>query len=358
MDTKTKFVINAFFYGILLLLFFLFYQYILPALTPFIIGFCVASLVQFLLRKLKLTEKKYTNYIASGLCIVIYAGIAGLLFLFGATIVAEIRDFAAALPNLFDSYLYPFFMQFADYLDSLLTPFDPSLVEWIFELGKSLASAVGQFATNLSASAVKWVADGAVSIPGLLIQIILTIVSTFYIATDYSRVVGFLKKLIPESKRALTSQALTYAESAVFAFLKSYSIIFILTFFELSIGFLILGIPYAIAIAFAIAFFDLMPVLGTGGILLPWAVILLFMGNYPLAIGILVLYLIVAAVRNIVEPRIVGSRIGLHPLATLVAMIVGMHLMGLIGMLLFPVSLVAITNFQAAKRSTGSTETE
>lgn len=347
MDAKTKFVINAFFYGIILLLFALFYKYILPILTPFIIGFCVASLVHFILGRFKLTGKKHDRLIASAVCIAIYAGIAGLLFLFGATVVSQVREFAVAMPELFDTQLYPFFVQCAAYLESLLAPIDPELVEWIFEVGKSLAASLGEFATGLSATLVKWVANGAVEIPGLLVQIILTVVSTFYIAADYDRVVGFLKALIPESKHALTFQALGYAKTAVLAFLKSYSILFVLTFFELSIGLLILDIPYAVAIALGIAFFDMMPVLGTGGILLPWAVILLFMGNYPLAIGIVVLYLVIAAVRNTVEPRIVGNQIGLHPLATLVALILGLNLMGLIGMLLFPIALVAITNLRA-----------
>lgn len=349
MDTKTKFVVNAIFYGIILLLFILFYRYILPILTPFIIGFCVASAVHFIMEKLRLSGRTYEKATASVLCVAIYAVIGGLLFLFGATIVAQVRDFAAALPGLFDAHVYPFFLQCADYLEATLAPIDPALVDWIFEVGKSLAATLGEFATSLSATAVKWVANGAVEIPGLLIQIILTIVSSFYIATDYDRVLDFLKKQIPESKRELILQAVTYAENAVFAFVKSYVTLFFLTFFELSIGFLILDIPYAVVIALAIAFFDLMPILGTGGILLPWAVILLFMGNYPLAIGILLLYVIVTVVRNALEPRIVGNRIGLHPLATLVALILGLRLMGVIGMLLFPIALVAITNLHASK---------
>lgn len=359
MDAKTKFVVNAFFYGIILLLFVLFYKYILPILTPFIIGFCVASLVHFILKRLRLTGKKHDKVIASVMCVGIYAAIAGLLFLFGATIVSQVRDFATALPGLFDTYLYPFFPRCAEYIAATLDPIDPALVDWIFEVGKSLASTLGEFATNLSAAAVKLVASGAVSIPGLLIQIILTIVSTFYIATDYDRILDFLKKQIPETKRELTLQAFQYAEKAVFAFIKSYVTIFFLTWFELSVGLMILGIPYAVVIALAIAFFDLMPILGTGGILLPWAVILLFMGNYPLAVGILVLYLVVVAVRNAVEPRIVGDRIGLHPLATLVALVLGLQLMGLVGMLLFPIVLVAITNLRASRRAvSGSEETK
>lgn len=346
MELKKNFVINAAFYGIALLLVVLTYQYIVPILMPFIIGFCVASVIRFLMRKLKLNEVKYHRPLSAVFCIVFYVLVSGLIFLLGATVVRQVSDFIAALPELFDTVLYPLFIELARRLKEVLAPFDPKLLDVLFEMGHSALQSLAQYATNLSASAVKWVASGAVSIPGLLIQIILTVVATFYIASDYTLVLQFLKKLIPESKRSLTIQALRYAETAVLVYIKSYSLIFLMTFLELAMGLLILDIPYSGVIALAIAAFDLMPVLGTGGILLPWSVILVMMGNYPLALGILVLYIVITAVRNTVEPKIVGTQIGLHPLATLVAMILGLKLIGLIGMLCFPIGLVAITHLK------------
>ena len=124
--------------------------------------------------------------------------------------------------------------------------------------------------------------------------------------------------------------------------------LFVVTFVELWIGLSILKIPYSLAIAFGIALFDLMPVLGTGGILLPWTVIALVTGNYGMALGVGLLYIVITVIRNSLEPRIVGGEIGLHPLATLVAMILGLGLMGLVGMLLFPITLVALTNIRKA----------
>jgi len=145
-------------------------------------------------------------------------------------------------------------------------------------------------------------------------------------------------------------QALRYTRTAVLAYLKSYSIMFCLTFVELWIGFLILKVPYTLGLAFGIAVFDLMPILGVGGILLPWGFIALVMGNLPMGIGVIVLYLVIAAVRNAVEPRIVGKHIGLHPLATLVAMVVGLKLAGLVGMLLLPISMVAVMRIREEAR--------
>lgn len=109
---------------------------------------------------------------------------------------------------------------------------------------------------------------------------------------------------------------------------------------------LILRIPYAVFVALAIAVFDILPVLGTGGILLPWAVVLIIIGNVPLAIGIFVLYVVVTAIRNTIEPKIVGRQIGLHPLATLIAMFIGLKFFGIIGVFVFPVTLAILANME------------
>lgn len=80
-------------------------------------------------------------------------------------------------------------------------------------------------------------------------------------------------------------------------------------------------------------------ILGTGLVLLPWALVAGVMGNMFLAIGMLALYVVITAIRNVVEPKLVGRKIGLHPLATLISMFVGLQLFGILGMFLFPLLL-------------------
>ena len=92
-------------------------------------------------------------------------------------------------------------------------------------------------------------------------------------------------------------------------------------------------------IALLISVFDILPVLGTGGIMIPWVVIDVILGNYSLALGLLVLYLIITVIRNIIEPKIVGKQIGLHPVITLASMFVGVQLLGVWGLFGFPIGL-------------------
>lgn len=346
MEMKKNFVINTAFYGIISLLVIVGWKYLLPVMMPFIIGFVIASIVQFPLNRMGLRRPGRRKLAAAGLCLALYALLIFLMVFFSAKVIAEIGDFAMTLPELVYDSVYPLIWDIGDHIQLILEPIDMTLAQLVNEVGKTLASTVAGYATKFSGWAVRTVATGAVSIPGALIQIIITIVSSFYIAADYRSVLDFLKRLIPKPQRDFVVQVVSYARTAVGAYIKSYFILFCITFVELWVGLVILGIPYALGLAFGIAVFDLMPILGVGGILLPWGAVALVMGNFKMGIGVIVLYLIIAAVRNSVEPRIVGKEIGLHPLATLVAMVVGLRLAGLFGMLLLPISMVAIVKLR------------
>ena len=346
MELRKNFVINAAFYGIIAVLAIIGWRYLLPAMMPFIVGFVVASIVQFPLNRLKLKKPGHRKLAAAGLCIVFYALLAFLAVFFSVKVIAEISDFAMTLPDLIYDSIYPMVWDMGDKIQLILEPIDMSLAQLVNEVGKTLVSTVAGYATKFSAWAVRTVASGAVSIPGALIQIIITVVSSFYIAADYRTVLDFLQSLIPGGHRDSEVQVVSYARTAVVAYIKSYSILFCITFLELWIGLALLKIPYELGLAFGIAVFDLMPILGVGGILLPWGGVALILGNLKMGIGIIVLYLVIVAVRNSVEPRIVGREIGLHPLATLVAMVVGLRLAGLVGMMLLPITLVALVKLR------------
>lgn len=346
VEEKKKFIINAAFYAIVIVLVAVVWKYVIPILMPFLVGFLIASVVRFIMHKTRLNTGKYNKPIALLLCAVFYVLVLALLVWVGYALVGQITDLAGELPALVDQHLYPFFVQLSQYITALLEPIDPTLLEWIMDLGKDVVSSLGKAATSASTTVLKWVANGAVSIPDMLVTVIITVVASFYIAADYNTVLRMLGKLIPQEKRRMVLDTLRYGKTAIVVYIKSYAVMFVLCFLEIAVGMTIMQIPYAWLIALGIALFDLMPVLGAGGILLPWMVVLLVMGNIPLGLGMLAQYLVIVAVRHAVEPRLVGQQIGLHPLATLVAMIFGLRTIGLMGMLLCPIVLVAYTNMK------------
>jgi sporulation integral membrane protein YtvI len=120
-------------------------------------------------------------------------------------------------------------------------------------------------------------------------------------------------------------------------YLKAYLLIMLITFFEVFIGLSILKVNYAFILAIVIAIVDILPVLGTGAVLVPWAILAFIGGNAPLGIGLIVLYGVTLIARQIIEPRIIGSTLGLHPLMTLASVYIGLKLLGLAGIFIGPI---------------------
>ena len=140
-------------------------------------------------------------------------------------------------------------------------------------------------------------------------------------------------RLIGERGRALLLHIREYLVGTLLICIRSYALIMSITFLELSIGLTLIGVEHSIPTALCIALFDILPVLGTGGIMIPWTVISLLQGRYALGVGLAVVYLAVTVIRNILEPKIVGGQLGLHPVVTLAGMFIGAQLFGIIGLL-------------------------
>lgn len=130
--------------------------------------------------------------------------------------------------------------------------------------------------------------------------------------------------------------------NALIGFLKAQLILLTITFTESLIGLNIIGIKYAFIISVFVALVDILPILGTGSVYVPWAIISIIAGKYRLGISLLVLYGIIVTIRYMIEPKIVGQQLGIHPLITLMSMYVGIRLMGAVGVLVGPTIAVTI----------------
>ena len=122
-------------------------------------------------------------------------------------------------------------------------------------------------------------------------------------------------------------------------------ILMFITFIELSVLFMAVGIDRAVLIAVITSLVDALPVLGVGTVLIPWAVFELLMGNGRLALYLIIIYCAVVIIRSILEPKIVGVHIGLPPVVTLIAAYVGYASVGVAGMILFPIIIILVKEF-------------
>lgn len=183
-------------------------------------------------------------------------------------------------------------------------------------------------------------------LPQGLLALTVTVVACFYFSLQLDAIHAALSALLPERARCRLASgdgALSRRVTRGIArYLRAYLILFAMTFGELLVGFLILGVDYALLVALIVAVVDLLPVLGTGTVLVPWAVWCFISGQAGRGVGLLVLYGVITVLRQVAEPHIVGGSFGMHPLVSLMAMYVGFSLFGVVGMIVFPTVLVLI----------------
>jgi sporulation integral membrane protein YtvI len=179
----------------------------------------------------------------------------------------------------------------------------------------------------------------ATGVPSLILSLLTMIFTTIFMVSDYENISNFTSQHIPLGIKKILKDIRFYLTNTLLVVIRSYALIMLLTFTELSILFAIFGIQNAFLKASIIAVLDILPILGTGGIMIPWAVISFALGNTAMGIKLIVIYIIVTVIRNFVEPKIVGAQLGLHPIITLVAMFIGLRLFGFWGLFGLPVGI-------------------
>lgn len=335
IEKKRDFLINVAYWLIVAAVVYLLLKYLLPIALPCILGLLVAWMVVWLSQKLHCTHK----FFRLGLTLLIY-GILGLLIgLVAVKGVTAVSGIIQWLPQVYENKLQPFAVTVYNWSVEHMQMLDPTLVNALNMLLESVLSTLKNLVSVLSGAAVNLLSILATGIPNLVFSLLAMIFSTIFVVVDYDRIAAFTAANIPESIQTILSKIRIYLTDTLFVVIRSYVLIMLLTFAELSILFSFFGIEHAVLKATLIAFMDILPILGTGGIMIPWAVISLVLGYTTLGLELLLIYGIVTVVRNYVEPKIVGAQLSLHPIITLVSMFIGLRLFGILGLFGLPVGI-------------------
>lgn len=310
-------------------------KYIGSVVLPFVLAFFAAwglsFFVDFAAAKLHLRRG-----LAAVLTVVLfYAILAVLLYLLGSRIVELIQGCAAEVTGFFKDTVIPF-------LQAINTWVEGALVESPQNRNAAAVSRASEMTSGVSAKVFDGMSEVAAYIPGACMNLFLTVIATMLIELEFPDIRAFIARQIPKRWKRSVEELQKYVMGTLGRCALSYCLILLLTFAELTAGLLLLRVEGAVVIALMIAILDIFPVLGTGTILLPWAVIVSASGNLPLGIGLVLLYLVITVVRNIVEPHLVGKQMGLSPIVTLVSMIVGLRFLGIVGMILLPLGVALI----------------
>lgn len=319
----------------------LFLKYLFPIFLPFFLGFLLALAAEPAVRFA--TRLKLPRWAATGmgvsLTLVLLTGLVGLL---GASVVKELGVLAGRLPDLQDTAtqtadkLRIFLENAADKAPDGVRPLVDRSVDRLRDSGSALMEQATVRLPGAISGFLSRVPDGALGLgTGIL--------SGFMFSARLPKLKMQIRDRLPEAWKTKLFPALKRSKNALLGWLKAQAKLAAVTFCIITAGLLLLKIPFAPLWAAGIALVDAVPLLGTGTVMVPWAVISLIQGRQLQAIGLLCIFGAALLTRTTLEPRLVGRHLGLDPLVTLVFLYLGYRFWGILGMLLAPMLVAAIT---------------
>lgn len=261
--------------------------------------------------------------------------VLGLVYLIGFKIISEFTTFLKNLPD----YVAQANLIIQDTVLKTQVLYDQLPDDVVTQLQSGTDAGMSALIDGLSALS-RSVLNLAAVIPNLFIFFIVFIVALYLTCFSLNTFQGSFLSLFEQSSRDKVAEVLLNLRNSIFGFLRAQTIISGLTYLVALIGLLILNVDYAMAIALLIIIVDILPILGTGSVLVPWAIFSLAVGNSFVGIGLIVLFLVITVFRRMIEPKILGDSIGIGSLSTLISLYVGFELVGVIGIFLGPIVVI------------------
>ena len=326
---------------------YLFIRYLLSAFLPFFLAFLTAAALRRPALRLARGNKKREKAIRIALVIVILLSVIFALSFTVIAIIRELGDFVASFAEEENALLRDL-SRMLDRLSAFLAelPFfrDKNTTSMRETLLSILSEWMKNTAMNLATELPEWIGALVAAIPRIMLFFAVTIISAIYFCLDIEKLLQAFRTKLPEKARPFVKTVCGECSGALLQYLKAYSLLFLFTFSQLFIGFALLRERYAFLLALITALIDVLPILGTGTVLIPWALWRFLTGHLAGAVGLLVLYAVITLSRQLLEPKLLGAKMGLPPLFTLIALYGGLKLFGLWGMILMPPLLMIAKN--------------
>jgi len=337
---KKGIMMNIGYAALVIAIYVLCFRYVIYVAWPFVFALLFAEILRrpsvWLSRKIHINEK-------------LSAGIVMLVFyiVFGSVAVLivlkafwSIVSWVSGIPTLYTEQIEPFLEEVFDIYENYVGGLAD--VSYLNNVGNMIIDKLGSVVSWLSSTVVNTAKNMAVGFPKALLGFIFMVISSFFISMDFSRISRFFMAQLKPNQQQIAVSTKEYLGSSIGRLIFSYGIIMIVTFCELNIGLRLLHIANPTIVALIIAIFDILPALGTGGIVIPWIIIEVFSGHYKLAFGLLIMYLAITVIRNIIEPKIVGDNLGVHPVLMLMSIYLGAFLLGGFGIVILPFTIIVI----------------
>lgn len=312
-------------------------SFIVPLLIPFIaaifISFLLEPMVSILQKKIRLSRGPAVAL--SMLSIFVFLGTIIALVLL--RLITELIHISKTIPyfmldvqNWFEVSL-PRFQRFYGDLPPTVTNY--------------IQQSFGSIAKNLQ-DILRVTLDSLLNtfsaVPGIITLIVVSFLATYFISKDRRLLAREWVRVVPHPYGDKSLHVLKEVFGAFISYLKAQGILVSISTLISITGLYIVGAEYALTMGLLIGFFDIIPVLGPGTVILPWVGWSFISGDLAFALKLLGLYVVILVVRQLLETKVVADNLGLHPLATLIALFVGFKVLGFIGMIAGPIFLIGI----------------
>ncbi|MEX1029290.1 MAG: sporulation integral membrane protein YtvI [Paenibacillaceae bacterium] len=332
--------------AIIIILSFIAIYFVVPLIYPFLIGWLIAYLLNPLVNLLE-RKGRMSRWLAVSLSILIFiSAVAGVITLVVFRIVNEIQRLSIFINDNYDQWLTDLSSLISSgviqhWIDEITNFYrqigDPDTVDiGVNSVGSKIVEAV----TSILQQFAQYMVTFITALPNVAVGLIIAFIATFFISKDWYRIRRWSGNLMHNQVKDSIEAIWIDLRKALFGFLKAQFILISITACFVIIGLVLLRVDYAVSIGLLIGLVDLMPYLGTGAVFIPWIIIILVKGNYAFAIGLSVLYGIILIARQLAEPKVLSSSIGLNPLVTLIGVFVGLKLFGVLGLIIGPIGLV------------------
>src|SRR5690625_3992941 len=328
--------------------------FILTYTFTYIYPFIIALLIAFLLHPIVTWMEKYwkLNRAVATLIMMLcfFSFFIALFFLIIKQLLKESTILMDKLPkqfgdlkiffsNIGQTYLIPFYEK----LEKAL-PIIPSLDEWKFNQSiLFLIDEIKASSTFFLKNIVLTTSNVLSSLTYIGTIFIFILLAVFMITKDLEQLKVYWRKLVPIKMIKKLNKIGIHLKISVFGFMKAQIIITLISSTIVMIGLMIYQVENVLLITLTVLFVDFIPYAGVGAVFLPWITYNFFSGDYLLTIKLATLYVVIIIIRQLIEPRILASSVGIHPLIALMILFIGIQSLGIIGIFLTPIVLISIS---------------
>ncbi|PYI57167.1 sporulation integral membrane protein YtvI [Paenibacillus flagellatus] len=306
---------------------------------PFVLAILIAM---FLEKPISSLARAFRgNRIASAtiVCTLFTLALFGLAYLIGAGVFAQLAELWSRAPAYLDEF-NKVFREATERTELFYNSLPADVAEQLQSGLESGISALTNSISSILGGISGYFLNAAKALPNLFVAFVVFMVALYLVSYSLPTMKSQFLGLFEAKSRDKVEEVMDNLRRSVFGFLRAQVILSALTYVVSLVGLLVLRVEYPLAVALLIVIVDVLPILGTGSVIVPWAAFVFVKGETTLALGLLALFVVITIFRRIVEPKILGDSIGLGALPTLVGIYIGFKLMGVVGLFLGPIVIM------------------